>query len=40
MTIRNNLQREGSSAIAIGSRATVHDAVKTMDIHRMGALVI
>ena len=40
MTIRNILQRKGSSVIAIGSRATVRDAVKTMDIHRIGALVI
>ena len=40
MTIRNILQRKGSSVIAINSRATVRDAVKTMDIHRIGALVI
>ena len=40
MTIRNILQRKGSSVIAIDSRATVRDAVKTMDIHRIGALVI
>ena len=40
MTIRNILQRKGSSVIAIDSRATVRDAVKTMDIHCIGALVI
>ena len=40
MTIRNILQRKGSSVIAIDSRSTVRDAVKTMDIHRIGALVI
>ena len=40
MTIRNILQRKGSSVIAIDSRSTVRDAVKTMDVHRIGALVI
>ena len=40
MTIGNILQRKGSSVIAIDSRSTVRDAVKTMDIHCIGALVI
>ena len=40
MTIGNILDHKGSSVIAIDSQSTVRDAVKTMDIHRIGALVI
>ena len=40
MTNRNNLQRKGSSVITIDSRSTVGDAVKTMDFHCIGALVV
>ena len=34
MTIINILQCKGSSVIAKGSRGTVCDAVKTIDVHR------
>ena len=34
MTIKNIMQCKGSSVIAKDSRATVCDAVKTIDIHR------
>ena len=40
MTIGNILKHKGSSVIAIDTRSSVRNAVKTMDIHRIGALVI
>tara|TARA_B100001057_G_scaffold306107_1_gene306278 strand:- start:7790 stop:8221 length:432 start_codon:yes stop_codon:yes gene_type:complete len=40
MTIKNILQHKGFSIIAIDSKETVRDAVKTMDFNRIGALVV
>ena len=40
MTIGNILKHKGSDVIAIDTRSSVRNAVKTMDIHRIGALVI
>ena len=40
MTIGNILKHKGSGVIAIDTRSSVRNAVKTMDIHRIGALVI
>ena len=40
MTIGNILKHKGSGVIAIDTRSSVRNAVKTIDIHRIGALVI